>query len=169
MSGESLKYNASDKLFVTQKQYTRVLFGDSEKYLDKQSTCAQTQPYGAQKLGQTYYEKERIKPIFNRPKLLSVQNLSKYHCISELSKTINFHCPHTIYVCIKLSPPCESSLNIILPVKSNTFLYRASTFWNATHKHILSSKHGLQTSMNVIKLRTKLIILDSRSLDNAGL
>ena len=166
--GVSLKDNASDKLFVTQKQCIRVLFGDLDKYLDKQSTCARTRPYGAQKLGQTYYEKEHTKPIFNRLKLLTVQNLFKYHCISDLSKIIKFRCPHTIYDCIKLSPR-ESSLNIILPVKSNTFLYRASTFWNATHKHILSSKHGLQTSMNVIKLRTKSIILDSQSLDNAGL
>ena len=166
--GVSLKDNASDKLFVTQKQCIRVLFGDLDKYLDKQSTCARTRPFGAQKLGQTYYEKEHTKPIFNRLKLLTVQNLFKYHCISELSKIIKFRCPHTIYDCIKLSPR-ESSLNIILPVKSNTFLYRASTFWNATHKYILSSKHGLQTSMNVIKEKTKLIILDSQLLDDAGL
>ena len=166
--GVSLKDNENDKLFVTQKQCIRVLFGDLDKYLDKQSTCARTRPFGEQKLGQTYYQKEHTKPIFNRLKLLTVQNLFKYYCISELYKIIKFRCPYTIYNCIKVSPR-ESSLNIILPVKSNTFLYRASTFWNSIHKQILSSTHGLRTSMNLIKLRTKTTILETQSKDDADL
>ena len=93
--GVAIKNQANDKLFITQKQCIRILFGDLRAYLDKQSTCARARPYGFQKLGKPYYVREHTKPIFNKLKILTVQSLFKYHCIAEFYKIIKFRCPHT--------------------------------------------------------------------------
>ena len=63
-----------------------MLFGDLDAYLDKLSTCARAKEFGKQKLGADFYTKEHTKPIFNRLKLLTVQNLHKYHSVTELFK-----------------------------------------------------------------------------------
>ena len=73
--GVALKQNDSDKVFITQKHSIRVLFGDLDAYLDKLATCARVREFGKQKLGSKFYTKEHTKPIFNRLKLLTVQNL----------------------------------------------------------------------------------------------
>ena len=162
--GVALKNKASDKLFVTQKHCTRILFGNLEAYLNKLSTCARARPYGSQKLRQEFYQKEHTKPIFNDLKILAVQNLFKYHCISELFKIIKFRCPYPLYENIKVSNR-DSSLTIILPDKTNTFLYKASLMWNTIHKRIVRSNSGLEESVALVKCRTKNIILECQAAE----
>jgi hypothetical protein len=46
---------------------------------------------------------------------------------------MKFRCPYLLYENIKLSNR-DSSLTIILPDKTNKFLYKASLMWNAIQK-----------------------------------
>ena len=111
-----------------------------------------------------HFEKEHTKPIFNRLKILTVQNLFKYHCISEFSKIIKYHCPYSLYEAINISNR-TTSLTVILLNKSNTFLFTAAKLWNTVHKKILTSSNCLETSINLIKLRTKALLLQSQAAD----
>ena len=79
-------------------------------------------------------------------------------------KIIQCRCPYSLYEAINLSKR-DTSLNIILPKKSNTFLYMASQMWNMIHKRIISTEKGLDTSVNLVKLRTKKILLEAQALD----
>ena len=164
--GSALKDQPNEKLFVTQKHCIRILFGNLDAYLDKHATCARARPYKEQKLGAPFFEKEHTKPIFNRLKLLTIQNLYKYHCINELFKIIKFHTPHSLYKKIEVSKRDSSSV-IILPRKSNTFIYKASTFWNDIHKRILNDTGEiLGTSITMMKLRCKSTILEIQALND---
>ena len=160
--GTSIKDKANDKLFIIQKHCIRILFGDLDAYLEKQSTCARARPYKQQKLGARYFEKEHTKPIFNRLNILTVQALYKYHCISEIFKIIRFRCPYSLYECINISKRDTSNV-ILLPDKSNTFLYLASHMWNSVHKRIISPEKGICTPLNSIKLRMKNLLLGAQS------
>ena len=133
--GVALKNRPNDSLFVTQKHCVRILFGDLASYLEKQSTCARARPYGMQKLDQRYYIKEHTKPVFNRIKILTVQNLFKYHCITELFKIIKFRSPYTLFNCLTMSYR-TTSYAIILSEKTNTFLHEAARLWNVVHKSV---------------------------------
>ena len=119
--GVVLKDQDSDKLFITQKHCVRILFGDLEAYLDKHATCACVRPFVSQKLGSAFYTKELTKPLFNKHKILTVQNLFKYLCINEIFKIIKFCCPYSLFDEIKISAR-DSSLTIILSEHSATFL-----------------------------------------------
>ena len=130
--------------------------------MNKLSTCARTRPYGQQKLGGNSYQKEHTKPLLNDLKLLSVQNLFKYYCISELFKIMKFRCPYPLYENINISNR-DTSLTIILPQKSNTFLYIAAQIWNSIYKRIMNSDNGLETSVSLVKIRTKTLILDCQA------
>jgi hypothetical protein len=156
-------YEEEDRVFITQKHCIRLLFGNLEAYLGKQQTCARARPYYSQKLGSHFYEKEHTKPVFNRLQILTVQNLFKYHCITEIFKIIKFRTPYSLYELIKLSAR-ESSYTIILPPKIETFIWKASLAWNTIHKYVLNSNKGLTTSVTSIKHRSKAIILECQAL-----
>ena len=161
--GASIKDKTNDKLLIAQKHCIRILFGDLDAYLEKQSTCARARPYKQQKLGAKHYEKEHTKPIFNKLKILTVQALYKYHCISEIFKIVKFRCPYSLYESINISKRDTSNV-ILLPKKCNTFLYQASHIWNSVHKRIISPEKGIDcTSLNSIKLRMKNLLLESQS------
>ena len=163
--GVALKDQPDDKLFIVQKHCVRVLFGDLDAYLAKTSTCARTRPYGKQKLGNLYYQKEHTKPIFTRLQLLSVQSLFKYFSISELYKIIKFRSPYSLYEQINISKR-DTSFTIILPTKTETFLYKASKLWNDIYKKIFDLKVGLCTPVDSIKCKAKLILLDIQSRES---
>ena len=162
--GVALKDKSDDKLFITQKHCMRILFGDLDAYLEKQSTCARTRPYGQQKLGPKYYQKEHTKPIFNRLKILTVQGLFKYHCILELFKIMKFRSPYSLYEITNMSKR-DTSHTIILSKKTNTFLYKASILWNAVYKRVLDLCTGLDTSVNLVKIRSRTILLGAQASD----
>jgi len=160
--GVAIKNQSDDKLFVAQKHCVRILFGDLDAYLDKQSTCARTRPFGQQKLGAKFYQKEHTKPIFNRLKVLTVQGLYKYFSITEIFKILKLRCPYSLFSSINISKR-DASHAIILPEKSNTFLFRAPQLWNSVQKRIIPSNNGLNASINLVKLRTKAILLEAQS------
>ena len=55
-------------------------------------------------------------------------------------------------------------MTIILPEKSKTFLYQASILWNIIHKKIIDTCKGIEASVNVVKLRSKNVILDCQAV-----
>ena len=114
------------------------------------------------RLGAEYYKKEHTKPIFSKLKILTVQGLFKYHCISEIFKIIQSRCPYSLYQSINISKRDTSHI-IILPKKSNTFLFKASQLWNSVHKKILSPEKELGTSVGLVKLRAKALLLEAQS------
>ena len=159
--GAALKPNESDKIFITQKHCIRVLFGDLDAYLDKHATCARVREFGRQKLGSKFYSKEHTKPIFNRLKLLTVQNLYKYHSATEIFKIMKFRVPYSLFEIINLSKRDTSNL-IILSQPSPTFPYESSKMWNSVHKNIIKFDDGFSTSVSLVKQRLKFLILESR-------
>ena len=164
--GAALKPNESDKIFITQKHCIRVLFGDLDAYLDKHATCARVREFGRQKLGSKFYSKEHTKPIFNRLKLLTVQNLHKYHSVTEIFKIMKFRVPYSLFEIINLSKRDTSNL-IILSQPSPTFPYESSKMWNSVHKNIIKFDDGFSTSVSLVKQRLKFLILESQGLHDA--
>ena len=152
--GVTLQENPRDSIFITQKHCMRLLFGNLEAYLKKQETCARARPYLSQKLCCQFYEKEHTKPMFNRLKILTVQNLFKYHRITEISKIMKFRTPYSLYELIQVSVR-DSIYTIILPIKTETFIWKASKAWNTIYKYVLNNKKGLATSVNSIKHRSR--------------
>ena len=100
--------------------------------------------------------------MLNDLKLLFVQNLFKYYCTSEIFKIMKFRCPYPLYDKINISNR-DTSLTIILSEKNNTFLYVAAQIWNSIHKQIVKSDNGLETSVSLVKVRVKSLILDCQA------
>ena len=55
----------------------------------------------------------------------------------------------------------STSNAVILPSKSNTFLYVAAHMWNQIHKRVLSSDKGIFTSVDLVKQKTKVILFEA--------
>ena len=122
-----------EKLFRTQKHCVRILFGNREEYLDKFNTCARVREFGKQILGPEFYSKENTKPIFNDQKLLALYNIYNYQACLEVLKILKFRRPILLYDTYTLSQRNNSTL-LILPVKSNQFIYISSKLWNIVVK-----------------------------------
>ena len=59
----------------------------------------------------------------------------------------------------------DTSLTIILPEKTNTFLYVAAQLWNSIHKRIVKSECGLETSVSLVKMRVKNLIMEFQAAE----
>ena len=73
-------------VFKAQKKAIRVIFGDREKYIDKFKTCVRARPFSEQKLTSTFFIKEHTKPLFNKHKIMTWQNLYFYHSCCDAFK-----------------------------------------------------------------------------------
>ena len=79
---------------------------------------------------------------------------------------MKFRTPYSLYSTIDSSKRDTSNV-IILPRKINTFLYIASELWNSIHIRILNENGEiLTTSVSLVKLRCKNIILAFQSINN---
>ena len=78
---------------------------------------------------------------------------------------MKFRCPYPLYESIKISS-LDSSLTVILPDKTNTFLYKGSLLWNTIHKKLVRSDTGLEVSVAVVKNRTKSLIMECQSAED---
>ena len=88
-------------LFIAQKNYIRILFGDKEKYLEKHRAAARTRPSDVQILRSDFFKREHTKPLFNSHGILTVHNLHSYHSLLSISKIFKFHTPialHTLFI-----------------------------------------------------------------------
>ena len=156
-----------NKLFVTQKQCIRILFGDSNKQNEKLETAARCRPFGDQKLGNKFHCKEHTKPLFQKIGLLAVQNVHKYQTCLEIIKILKYRTPISIYSLLNQSSR-ECSELLILPRNSNTFLYHASKIWNTALKNIIvkSNKDISTLKLATFKLNFKECLLNMQNMSD---
>ena len=108
------------------------MFGDKEAYLNKMCTSARSRSLEDQKLGQDFYEKEHTKPLFKLNNLLTVHNLYKYTCLSEMFKIIKLEQPCSMLSLFHRSP--RKPEYFITPFPSSSFIYQSTYMWNNCRK-----------------------------------
>ncbi len=123
-------------IWTAQKHCIRVLFGDKTAYLNKFMTCVRARPYGDEKLGPEFFEREHSKPLFKEQQILSIHNLYSYHCFTELLKILKLRYPTAMYEKFNISERKPTLLLINSP--SNCFIHRSAKIWN-----ILATKLGI--------------------------
>ncbi|KAL5258808.1 hypothetical protein ACHWQZ_G009312 [Mnemiopsis leidyi] len=151
--------NKLEPLFVTQKKYVRIMFGDKEAYLNKMCTSARARTRANQKLSQDFYEKEHTKPLFNLNNLLTVHNLYKYTCLCEMFKIIKLAYPNSLLSLFHRSPRRPDYF--ITPSPSSSFIYKSSHMWNSCRKP--ANGTSFSSSTNFVKNKLKKSLLDLQS------
>ena len=150
--------NKLNPLFLTQKKCLRVMFGDTEAFLDKFRTCARTREYGSQILGVEFFEREHTKPLFVNNELLCIQNLYRYHCIIETFKIIKLRQPISMYSLFNRSTRKDDLL--ITPIPSTQFTYKSSSLWNKYRQP--SGIHDFTATIGSFKAALKRSLLDTQ-------
>jgi hypothetical protein len=152
--------NKLKPLFLTQKKCMRIIFGDTEAYLEKFRTCARTREYGSQKLGAEFYEREHSKPLFVTHKLLCIQNLYRYHCILETYKILKYRQPISMYSLFTRSRRKEDLL--ITPSLSDNFNCQSCRLWNKYRQVCDVSDLITDTTICTFKSGLKRSLLDAQ-------
>ena len=121
-----------NSLYVTQKRLVRLIFGNTEAFLNKFCTSARTRPLNEQILYQEFYRKECTKPLFHKNKILTIHNLYTYICVNEIAKVITNKSPIILSENITTSHRNNKNITVLLnnPIASNQFLYASSSKWN---------------------------------------
>ena len=148
-------------LYVTQKRLVRLIFGNTEAFLNKFCSSARTRPLNEQILGHEFYRKECTKPLFHKNKILTIHNLYSYMCVNEIAKVITNKSPIILSESITISH--RNKKNIIIlpnnPIASNQFLYASSSKWNFFVKKLkVPSQHEIVP--NVLKYKIKNYLLN---------
>ena len=152
-----------NSIFRTQKKCLRIMFGDTEAYLDKFRTCVRARAFGLQKLGNEFYCREPSKPLFHKHTLLTVQNIYRLRCIMELVKIVKSKEPYPLYQCLNQSKRNEN--RFLTPEPSNNFAYRAPWLWN-NFKNVLDlERFGLNSDENLIKSFLKKSLTSAQNQD----
>ena len=141
-----------------QKKVIRVVFGDREKFLENFKTCARARCNTNQILGTDFFEKEHTKPLFNKNKILALQNLHFYHTCCELFKILKFKSPCAIFNKLKISDYTSKELLILTPRPNNTNLYKSSVMWNKCTKVIFNKPPLSEVCHSHMKNPVKIII-----------
>ena len=119
-----------DKLFVIQKRCIRMLFGDTEKFMNKFSNIS-----GQHISGSELYCKEHTKPLFNEHSILATHNAYKYHISLEFLKILKTRTPSVVFENLNVSHRSGHNL-IILGEYSNNFFFQGAKIWNIIIKKI---------------------------------
>ena len=154
--------NKLQPIFQAQKMCVRIMFGDKEAFLNKFKTCARTRPLEHQKLSNEIFEREHTKPLFSKHLLLTVHNLYSYRCCNELFKVLKHHTPISLFELFTLSkrPGKETLLLYTLP--SNSFVYQASSLWNAFRQLISLSDFNVTQSAFKSRLKNTSLLLQKK-------
>ena len=159
-----------EKIFKIQKHCIRILYGDSDAYLDKFNTCARARPInkahpldiGDQILGQNFYCKEHTKALFNVNDVLTVQNLYNYHCCIETFKLLKFRTPIILYSLLSISNR-NNSMMLLTPTPSTDFMYNGPSHWNIAYKKLLpDSQYDQSTKLSLVKNQLKNLLLTNQ-------
>ena len=153
----------TEKIFRIQKHCVRILFGNREEYLDKFKTCARVREFDHQILGPEFYCKENTKPIFTGQKILAMQNIYNYQACFEVLKILKFRRPALLYETYTLSKRNHSTL-LILPVKSNQFVYISSKLWNVVVKFLFKDSGLEDIKIGSFKMQLKKYLLKIQSM-----
>ena len=146
-----------EPLFLTQKKCVRIIFGDTEAFLDKFRTCARVREFGNQDLGIDVFVREPSKPLFTRHNILTIQNLYKLRTLMEVYKILKFRIPISMYSLFSMSLRKEDLLHI--PYPDTDFVYRSSILWNifrqaVGHIDVATSCYGMKSSIKKISSRS---------------
>ena len=152
------------KIHMTQKKCMRILFGDREAYVDKFKTCARSRQIEYQILGTSFYKKENTKPLFEKHKILAVQNLYNYHCFIETFKILKFRTPISIFLLYKM--PKRNYNNITTPKPSIQNLYKSSVSWNVLRPKVNLKLYDMSPKLSQIKTSLKKILLVNQHRHN---
>ena len=158
--------NNLESLFRTQKKCLRIMFGDTEAYLEKFRTCVRARAFGMQTLGKEFYCRESSKPLFKKHNLLTVHNIYRLRCIMELVKIVKSKQPSPLHQCLNRSRRNEN--RFLTPEPSHNFMYKAPWLWNSFKKVLNLEKCGLDSEDNLIKsiLKGSLLWAQNQSMEN---
>jgi len=106
------------------------LFGDKQAYLDKFKTCAKTRPFPHQTLDSDFFQLEHTKPLFEKYKILAMENLYTYHTFMEVFKILKLRCPMSLHDHFDKSSRKETTL-IASFGTTNDFISRSTSIWNS--------------------------------------
>ena len=152
-----------NSIFIAQKFCTRIMFGDTEAYLEKHRTAARTRSKDLQKLGPEFFELEHTKPLFNSNEILTVHNLYNYHTLLCVSKLLKFHTPISLYSLFSLSKRKETLLNT--PQQANSFVCNSGMIWNAFRRSPEGSEvKDFTTSVSHLKNLAKMLVFRRQKL-----
>ena len=154
-----ISHNKLLPLFKTQKMCVRIMFGDKAAYLDKFETCVRCRPFDNQILGEKFYVKEHTKPLFQKFELMTVHNLYRYHCTSQIFTILKTRTPISLYAVFTVSSRKETFLITGMP--SSHFVYKSSILWNETRDHLQIL--DLRFSYSKFKSNLKKCILNTQN------
>ena len=154
-----------NQLFVIQKLCIRILFGDTEAYLDKFKTCARCRPKNEQKLGYSFYRREHSKPLFVEHDIMTVANLYRYRCIMEVFKIFEFRVPMSLFSEYSFSERSSKDTFILTPQPTNDFLYKSATLWNEIRK-LFDIVSDFSISISKFKNSLRSLILSRQKLSD---
>ena len=104
-------------------------------------------------LGKSFYRKENTKPLFEKYKILAVQNLYTYHCFMETFKILKFRTPVTMLSLYKFSSRSNLTYTFLIPpVPDSQFFYKSPTIWNALRAKLSISDN----SVNLADVKEKI-------------
>ena len=148
----------TERLFITQKNCLRILFGNLEAFLEKFKTCSRTRSIENQILGHDFYKKEHTKPIFHQQKILAFKNLYNYQICLEMLKILKFHIPYCLYDQFTLSSRNNESILLARPNQGN-YVNERLGIWNNCIKTIIGTETLLEVNIQSFKtkLKTKLL------------
>ena len=135
----------------------RILFGDTDAYLNKFRTCSRTRTLEEQILGSSFYCKEHTKPLFEKHKILSVHNLYSYHTFMEVFRIFKFRSPPCLYYQYHFSQRRYlTHIQLNPPTPSEHFIYRSSVLWNQLRKKL--DFEDISVSSSSIKSRVRSLL-----------
>ena len=111
-------------------------------------------------LGEEFYKREHTKPLFRKHHIMSLQNLYVYHTFMETFKILKFRSPISVHSMFNISKRKETTL--ITPFPSSSFVYRASSLWNAIAQKLNITDYGLNTGSVKNKLKISLLELQHK-------
>ena len=157
-----VSHNKLKPLFTIQKKCIRLLFGDTDTYINKSNAVDRlVEDDLSQKLGCEYYIKENTKPLFAQKELLTVHNLYRYHCILQTFKILKLRLPISLYSLYNRSKRKETLL--ITPKPYSNFLYRSSQLWN-TYCQVTSTHELTNSSISCLKSILKKRLLKAQKM-----
>ena len=125
-----------EPLFKLQKKCLRILFGDTEAYLEKFRTCVRARPQGSQKLGAEFYSREESKPLFYTHDILTVYNAYIYHITLEVFKILKYRTPMSLYSLLTISSRKDTLLITPTSAHSSSFVSKSCTLWNLVRQKL---------------------------------
>ena len=114
-------------------------------------------------LGLVFYCKENTKSIFTGQKILAMQNIYNYQACFEVLKILKFRRPTSLFETYTLSQRNHSTL-LILPVKSNQFVYISSKLWNVVVKCIFKDSGLEDIKLGSFKTQLKKYLLKIQAM-----